>query len=205
MPKVIDELDKQIISVAREIFLQSGIRRTEMKDIARIVNVSRSTLYRHFSSKEAIAFYVARDILSEFQYYPDGLKNDKTKAGYDKFEQAVRHYTAVLMDNPEKIRFLDEFDQLFTDSYPTLEEASDYIEFNQNRNLDIYEYYQEGITDGSIRPVKDPVFEVDVLLNLVLGMAQRIIPRAQHYVEEHGYSNEFLEEAVRLVLSAVKA
>lgn len=205
MPKILDELDKQIVSIAREMFLSAGIRKTEMKDIARIVDISRSTLYRRFPSKEDIAFYIAKDILSEFHKNTDSLKNDNAMSGYDKFEQAIKHYTELLINNPDKVRFLDEFDQLFTDSYPVSEEAYEYTEFNKSKSFTIYQVYKEGIADGSIRYVENPSFEVDVLLNLTLGMAQRILPRAQHYIEEHGYSKEFLEEAVRLMLLSVKA
>jgi hypothetical protein len=133
------------------------------------------------------------------------LKNYNAKSGYDKFEQGIKHYTDILINNPDKVRFLDEFDQLFTDSYPVSEEAYEYTEFNKSKSFTIYEDYKEGVADGSIRFVDNPTFEVDVLVNLILGMAQRILPRAQHYIEEHGYSKEFLEEAVRLMLLSVKA
>lgn len=205
MPKNLDELDYQIISIAREFFLSKGIRKTEMKDIAKATDIGRSTLYRHFSNKEDIAFYIAKDILSELQEHSDQPIYSEHMTGFDKLEQELKHYTNKLINNSDKVRFLDEFDQLFTDTYPKSEEAMDYIEFNRRKGFDAYQFFKEGIEDGSIKPVVNPDFEVDVLMNLALGMAQRIIPRTQHYIEEHGFSRELVEEAVRLVLIAVKA
>lgn len=205
MPKNLDELDNQIIWIAREFFLSKGIRKTEMKDIAKAANIGRSTLYRHFSNKEDIAFYIAKDILSELQGHSDQPIYSETMSGFDKLEQELKHYSDKLINNTDKVRFLDEFDQLFTDTYPKSEVVMDYIEFNRGKGFDSYEFFKEGIEDGSIKPVANPEFEVDVLMNLALGMAQRIIPRAQHYIEEHGFSRELVEEAVRLMLIAVKA
>jgi hypothetical protein len=59
--------------------------------------------------------------------------------------------------------------------------------------------------DGSIKAVTDVEFKIDVLLNTALGIAQRIIPRREHYLEEHGYCEELLKEAVRLILLGIKA
>jgi hypothetical protein len=71
--------------------------------------------------------------------------------------------------------------------------------------MGIYQMFLEGIADGSVKKVENPEFEVDVLVNTIFGIAQRIIPRREHYIEEHGYCDEMLEEAVRLMLLAIKA
>lgn len=205
MTKVLDELDYQILSVAREFFLSKGIRNTEMKDIAKTVNIGRSTLYRHFSNKDDIAFYIARDILIEIQKYPDNLDDLEHMSGYDKLETVLKNYMNTLIQNIDKVKFLDEFDQLFTGNYPDSEEAMNYVEFNKSKSFNIYQYFQDGIEDGSIKYVSNPKFEADVIINLTLGMAQRILPRENHYIEEHGFSKELLEESVRLMLVAIKA
>jgi AcrR family transcriptional regulator len=205
MARVFVPLDYTILSVSRELFLNIGIQKTEMKDIAREAGIGRSTLYRHFASKEQIAFYIAKDILSQLISQSKKVDHYDQMNGYEKLEYGLKEYIKVLLNSQDKVRFLDEFDQLFTDSYPELEEALEYVEFNKNRDNDLNRVLLEGMKDGSIRYIEDPVFEADVLINIILGLAQRIIPRAKHYLEEHGYYNEFLEEAVRLLLVSVKA
>lgn len=205
MPGILDELDYKIISVARKFFLEEGIRKTEMKDIARTAEIGRSTLYRHFQSKEDIAFFIAKDILSGFHEAYVGVEFGEKDSGYEKFQRIVLCYMQVLIDNTDKVKFLDEFDQLFTETYPKTEEAQDFIKYNQSKNSIIYKIFQEGMQDGSIGAVDNPDFEADVLMHTILGLAQRVLPREEHFLEEHGYSTEYLKEAVRLLLNAIKA
>ncbi len=204
MPKELDDLDYKILAVARELFLSVGIRKTEMKDIALKAGIGRSTLYRHFISKEQIAFYIAKEILINLSIQVGGSNDLKDLSGYEKFELELKAFMKHLISLPEMMRFFDEFDQLFTDNYPELEEAYDYIEFNKGKSLIFIDYIKEGMKDGSIRHIEDPQFEVDVLINMTFGIAQRIIPRSKHYLEEHGYYEEILEEAVEVILRSIK-
>ncbi len=207
MARVLDEMDRKILEVSRELFMSKGIRETEMKDIAKKAEIGRSTLYRHFAGKELIAFYIAKDILTGLKNFSeDKLAEQKSmKSGYEKLVSGMTLFAGKLIESREEIRFLDEFDQYFTDSYPESEEASEYIQFNKNKDMGIYQMFMEGIADGSVKKVENPEFEADVMVNAVFGIAQRIIPRREHYLEEHGYCDEMLEEAVRLLLYAIKA
>jgi hypothetical protein len=112
----------------------------------------------------------------------------------------LKAFMKHLIASPDHMRFLDEFDQLFTDHYPELEEASDYTEFNKRKHSLFIDYLHEGMEDGSIRTIEDPEFEVNVIINMTFGIAQRIIPRSHHYVEEHGFYEEILEKAIQIIL-----
>lgn len=207
MARVLDELDERILEVSRELFLAKGIRETEMKDIAKRAGIGRSTLYRHFTGKELIAFYIAKDILTGLKTSEEDELTGQEEAlnGYEKLAKTMAVFTSNLIRSREEIRFLDEFDQYFTDSYPESEEASEYIQFNRNKNSQIYRLFLEGMEDGSIKRTDNPEFEADVLINAAFGIAQRLIPRREHYLEEHGYCEEILEEAIRLMLEGIKA
>lgn len=204
MAKNFAPLDNIILSVSRELFLTIGIRQTEMKDIARVANIGRSTLYRHFGNKEQIAFYIAKDILIELmapQHSPSDLENYN---GFQKVKFGLDELMNRLLGNPEKVRFLNEFDQIFTDSYPEFQEAQEYVEFNKQRETLLHSYLEEGIGDGSIRNIQNPIMEADVIINIIMGVAQRVIPRANHYIEEHGFYKEFLQEAIRIIMLSIK-
>ncbi len=207
MPRILDKMDENILEVSRELFLTRGLRATEMKDIAVRAGIGRSTLYRHFTGKEIIAFYIAKDILTGLRELTDTERErlNSLNNGYEKLEETMLLFTSKLIENRDKVRFLDEFDQYFTDDYPASEEADEYIQFNKNKDTVMYQYFLEGMKDGSIKAVKDAEFKIDVLLNTALGIAQRIIPRREHYLEEHGYCEELLKEAVRLILLGIKA
>ncbi len=207
MPRVLDEMDKKILEVSRELFLSKGIRETEMKDIAQRAGIGRSTLYRHFSAKELIAFYIAKDILTSLKDYSEEKLTERKdlKSGYEKLLNGMLLFAEKLVSSRKEIRFLDEFDQYFTDSYPESEEASEYIQFNKDKDMGIYQMFLEGMEDGSIRRMENPEFEADTLINAIIGFAQRIIPRREHYMEEHGFCEEMLEEAIKLMLMGLKA
>ncbi|SHL00783.1 transcriptional regulator, TetR family [Anaerocolumna jejuensis DSM 15929] len=207
MPRVLDEMDKKILEVSRELFLSKGIRETEMKDIAQRAGIGRSTLYRHFSAKELIAFYIAKDVLTSLKDYSEEKLTEQKdlKSGYEKLLNGMLLFAEKLVSSRKEIRFLDEFDQYFTDSYPESEEASEYIQFNKDKDMGIYQMFLEGMEDGSIRRMENPEFEADTLINATIGFAQRIIPRREHYMEEHGYCEEMLEEAIKLMLMGLKA
>jgi AcrR family transcriptional regulator len=207
MPRILDKMDENILEVSRELFLTRGLRATEMKDIAVRAGIGRSTLYRHFTGKEIIAFYIAKDILTGLRELTEteSERLNSLNNGYEKLEETMLLFTSKLIENRDKVRFLDEFDQYFTDDYPASEEADEYIQFNKNKDTVMYQYFLEGMKDGSIKTVTDAEFKIDVLLNTALGIAQRIIPRREHYLEEHGYCEELLKEAVRLILLGIKA
>lgn len=207
MPRVLDEMDKKILEVSRELFLSKGIRETEMKDIAQRAGIGRSTLYRHFSAKELIAFYIAKDILTSLKDYSEEKLTEQKdlKSGYEKLLDGMLLFAEKLVNSRKEIRFLDEFDQYFTDSYPESEEASEYIQFNKDKDMGIYQMFLEGMEDGSIKRMENPEFEADTLINATFGFAQRIIPRREHYMEEHGFCEEMLEEAIKLMLMGLKA
>ncbi|HEX3077126.1 MAG TPA: helix-turn-helix domain-containing protein [Lachnospiraceae bacterium] len=201
----LDDVDKEIIQVARTLFLQQGIHRTEMKDIAKHTGIGRSTLYRHFQSKDLIAFHIAKEIIVELNEGAIKEQIMKADSGYERFYLQLRANMEAMLNNPDKVRFLDEFDQIFTDGYPQSEEAEDYVEFNRSYQAPIIRYYSEGIEDGSIKACEDKHFQIEVIMSILLGMAQRIIPREQHYIQEHSHGGrEYLEEMLRLVLSSIR-
>lgn len=199
--RTLDEVDKRIIDVAREMFLQQGIQKTEMKHIAKHAGIGRSTLYRHFVSKEAISFYIAKDILVELQEISVGDQIAENMNGYDKLVLYLNTMAKTMINNPEKVRFLDEFDQIFTGVYPDSEEADAYVSFNNAYRSPAVRYYNEGIQDGSIRKNEGCSDEIEIILNLLWGLAQRVIPREQHYIQEHERSSlEYFKESLNILL-----
>lgn len=203
--RTLDEVDKRIIEVTRDLFLQQGIQKTEMKHIAKQVGIGRSTLYRHFVSKEAISFYIAKDILVELQEVPMSNQILENMNGYDKLVLYLNIMTNTMINNPDKVRFLDEFDQIFTDVYPDSDEADEYVSFNNAYKSPAVRYYNEGIQDGSIRKNNECSDEIEIILILLWGLAQRVIPREQHYIQEHERSSlEYFKESLNILLKPIK-
>jgi AcrR family transcriptional regulator len=54
-----------LVKAARELFVQNGVRRTSMEDVARHANVAKGTVYLAFDSKEALFRAVCQDLCDE--------------------------------------------------------------------------------------------------------------------------------------------
>ena len=87
----------------------------------------------------------------------------------------------------------DERDQFFGDVYPESKAAADYIAFTkQLPNGAVESALEQGIRDGSLHLSHPSWFMGRFLINTLLALAQRILPRAAHYQQEQGYSLEYL-------------
>ena len=56
----------RILTTALQLFVHQGIDRTTTKDIAKKAKVAEGTLYRHFKSKEDLAWYLFKSNLDQF-------------------------------------------------------------------------------------------------------------------------------------------
>lgn len=72
-----DEPDTTVLDAAFELFCRQGITRTTMDDVARRAGLSRITVYRRVSSKEAL---VEQVVLREFRRYLDQFVADVSRA-----------------------------------------------------------------------------------------------------------------------------
>lgn len=207
MFRKLDSLDQTILDTSRTLFMKNGIYTTEMKNIAEQCNIGRSTLYRHFTSKEQIAFYIADEIVEQLFCTDITSQVHHGMSGHEKFSLKLQSDLDYMKKHPEQIRFLDEFDQIFSDEYPNIIESKKYEENMAKVSITRrkpYIFYQEGLDDGSIRKPKDEMLQYLSILHTILGLAQRIIPRKQHFEKEHGYSTQLLDNTLSLLLFSIR-
>lgn len=199
-------LDYEILNVARTLFLKNGIVKTEMKDIAQKLGCSRSTLYRHFASKEEILFELAQEGI---QVIADAIKiptEFRFMCGFDELEWQMNSLVESLISNVEVVTFLRDFDCLYTEGYPDISLAKDF-EHNMLTPLmhkDLIKSYTRGVEDNSIKKVEEPKLLLLTLMHGCVAMAQRILPREKQYIIEHGYGQEILRNQMKLMLQALR-
>lgn len=203
MARPVDISNEMIINIAEKFFLEKGIGDTEMKDIANCAGVSRSSLYRHFESKESIAFEIAARILTEIAEVLTFPVSDSLSAP-DALLEVLTRYMNKLIENPRWVRFLDEFDQFFSDAYPEGEASSDYtLLMSRLSNGVVDDILDRGKSDGSLHIYDSIRFTGLFLLNSIMAFAQRVIPRKEHYQQEHGYSFEYLSLLPRVLVDGI--
>jgi AcrR family transcriptional regulator len=96
---------QRIADEALRLFVEKGIAETSIRDIARAAAVAEGALYRHFASKEDLAWRLFAD-----QYAALGAAVEGVQAAAPSFrgkiEAMVRHFAAAFDDNPTLFSYL---------------------------------------------------------------------------------------------------
>jgi AcrR family transcriptional regulator len=194
-------LDHKIINVSKDLFIQKGILKTEMKEIAKIVGISRSSLYRHFSSSIEIAFYVIPDVLDYLLSYndpvPDGLN------GFEALSLSMRKSADKMCNNLNMIRLVREFDMIYGSNGSNIEPPQYYDDYYTIPHVPI-KYFKQGQTDGSIRADLDAQKTSTTLVLTIMSLIEHIMLREEIYIREHGVAREFVDHALELLLSSIR-
>ncbi len=104
-----DEFDRrdQILEAANECFIQLGIQRTSVQDVARMANVSRGTVYRYFEDRNVLI-----DAAIEFgaqRFYKDvaaAMAKKSTLA--EKIGAMVETHAKILLTHRTRNRLMSD-------------------------------------------------------------------------------------------------
>ncbi len=200
------DTDKKILSIARRLFAQNGIVNIEMNDICRELGCSRSTLYRHFSSKEAILFRLASDSVVKIMDSAIIPPRMSFANGYEALVWQLRAQAAFMMKNVDEIIFTRDFDCFFPQLMLDREEVIEYEKeiMSTRGRKEMLKSIRRGIEDGSIRSLENPELSLFTLINASIAMAQRILPREDVYRNELGYGREMLDVHMGFLVTALK-
>jgi len=91
MPKVLSDIQKKILSTAESHFDQFGFEKTEMRDIARELNISVGTIYLHFENKQELFRQV---IFQDWQ---------KTESKLEELSQSQNRASAIFRSMLEEL------------------------------------------------------------------------------------------------------
>ena len=201
-----NETDRNILALAKKMLLSNGLLNTDMKDIAKELGCSRSTLYRHFSSKGDILIILATDALKTIRdslIIPDGFR---FVTGYDAFCWQLNSMMDGMIHHVDDITFLRDFDCFYTSSYPGTTNTEAFLKqvTKSTYKSPLQESFDRGMKDGSIRQVNNPELCVLTIVHSCIALAQRTLPREQHFIEEYGYGQEILREQVKILTDYVK-
>jgi AcrR family transcriptional regulator len=96
---------QRISDEALRLFVEKGIAETSIRDIARAAHVAEGALYRHYASKDDLAWRLFAD-----QYAALGAAVDAVQAAAPTFEgkirALVRHFCQAFDDNPVLFSYL---------------------------------------------------------------------------------------------------
>ena len=190
-----------ILQCAEKLLLKNGYIHTDLSQIAAMVGIDKRTIYRYFESKEALAFAVWGDVLS--QLMDIGMDID-VGSGYENLKKMLEVYVDSAIERRDRIKFLGEFDHMFSGEYPKIEEAEDFISYIQTNKSAVTLYINQGVADQSIRNDIDVDLVSSTISNMMLALCQRIVIREKHLKEEQGYAFEMLNEAIKIILTGIE-
>ncbi|MFI6504260.1 TetR/AcrR family transcriptional regulator [Nonomuraea typhae] len=130
----------RIQAVARELFLEKGVRGTSLQDIADRLGMTKPALYYHFSSRDDLVHSIIRPLFAEGEAYLSSLEKRGQVSAADLlgeyFDFHYRHRDLVLLLLKELIALTElglvdwAFDSrerlaaLLVGENPTLEQAA---------------------------------------------------------------------------------
>lgn len=195
---------ERILQVAEAQFVDRGIERTQMIDIAEASGINRRTLYRYFPTKDLLAFEVEMIVIDKIQNYMGSLAvHDARGTGLACVEA---YFDRVDMGRiRDLLRFTAEFDRYFQNEYPDSELTRRFIESINPQNDPLYHTIERGIADGSIRGDMSATEIYHFISQSFFALFQRLILRRNHLKDEYCGGVDFEDVFKRLIIKAIGA
>jgi len=196
---------KNIVNVAKQLFLEKGFSHTNMADIAEMAKISRKTLYRYFSSKEDIAMEIELDVFELFIVVQDKYVKTLSGNGYEKLSRYLEKLDSLVDEYSQLIRFTGMFDYYLVGEYPNTHVRESFIALIQKVDYPFITFLSEGIQDGSIVTDTDVHYLARTISNSFLALAQRVVTRETQLNQEQNIdSRRILSIQRQLFLKALK-
>ncbi len=178
-----------IVETAQEVFLTKGLFQTVMDDIAKAADITRRTLYRHFETKEDIAFEVAIALLTDWNQTQETFAREARGTGLDQVIGFLMASIDHMEDKRDILAYLGAFDFYFQDSQTAMPTKENLDRFNKVILVSdqlMKAMLDQGIRDGSIKETTDVALMVPTMSHVLWSFGQRIAIRADHIQEESG-------------------
>ncbi|MEO7113807.1 MAG: TetR/AcrR family transcriptional regulator [Polyangiaceae bacterium] len=136
MPAVTESTKSQLLTQARDLFLEVGLAKFSLREVARRAGVSAPAVYRHFADKEALFSGVCNMALEIFYaYLIKALAGKTPRARLDICTQQYlrfgsenpRDYRLIFMGDRETFQKLAEKKVMVEDRGPTFQFLMDRV------------------------------------------------------------------------------
>ena len=150
----------QIDRTALKLFAKKGIKETTTREIAAEAQIAEGTLYRHYKSKDELAWFLFRDNYSELGQQLNRVQAVEETAK-DKIQAMIRYFCYAF----EADR--DMFNYLFLARHDHIQRIGPRL---PNPYLVFRRVVSQGMRSGEI-PRQDP----DVATSMVMGVVLQVI------------------------------
>ncbi len=185
-------------------FIQNGIEKTQMIEIAQGCEINRRTLYRYFATKDLLAFEVEMIVMDRIQRYMGSLVSAQELG--TGAEHVRAYFARVEMARIQDwLRYTAEFDRYFQNEYPDSGLTRKFIEAIRPENDPLFRFIEEGIADGSILADASARELYHFISQSFFALFQRLILRRNHLMEEYCGAVDFEDMFRKVMLRAIGA
>jgi AcrR family transcriptional regulator len=163
-------LKEELLQTATEMIDKEGIDSITLRDLTQRLGTSRTAVYRHFASKEALILGVIEKGYEQLDRLFTPIFEDHTQSVAQRFNAMARAYLDFAIEHPNLYRLL------FGDKYhQEREELCDYKDESQATGLyALIGLLVEGQEEGSIAQV-NPMVQAAMAWASIHGLASLLI------------------------------
>lgn len=201
-----DNVQESLLTACTKLFLSEGIRETEMQQIAVHAGISRSTLYRYVNDKDQLVFMVATDLMYRTVNRCVSVSTESQQNGLEKLRHFCHTFAAELTGMPGLVRFLSEIKLIYGARPAETPEAKMYTEGVSRLLHREAQFLFEGLSDGSIRCLEDPMGFISLLIHTIHGLATCTLASEMYNGTIYTTSNlEEINRTVDILLDSIRA
>lgn len=157
----LSDLRQQILSTAKNLFIQQGYHGLSMRQIAEALGVSKAALYYYFHDKEELFLAILDTYLDEMEAELQRVRQEQTSA-----RQRIRAVVEIILRQPADQRAVIRLSsQEMAQLSPPARQAFSRV-YHQKFIDRIYAILEEGVQGGELRPV-DPSLAAWALLGML--------------------------------------
>ncbi len=157
-----------VLAISVDVFNERGFDGTSMEDLAHRLGVSKSTIYHHIESKEALLGLALDQALTCLEEVADDVRR-LDGAAVDRLDALLRASVHVLVDRLPYVTLL-----LRVRGNSEIERRA----LARRRRIDrlAAELVKEAVGDGDLRPGVDPVITAHLLFGTVNSLTEWLKP-----------------------------
>ena len=195
---------QRILQAAWALFDQHGIDRVSMADITASSGVQPSTIYQYFANKDEIVWAVLADVM---QKASERARSFEVAAnGLARITALLEFMADDLVNNPETVRFMAQFDAMYARHWPAERLISLESQINPAGFDAFATLIRDGIADGSLRSDLDPGLTMHAVINTVIGAQRRLVSLGNKVEQEYGQPvDRLFRETIRILLLGLRA
>ena len=201
------ELDRRI-SRRKEIiknaaireFMESGIDRTKISDIALRAEIGEATIYRYFSTKPQLVMECAvklwHVVMTKLILQIHGKKEEGLD-GFAKIREILLLFGSLYEKYPELLRLLNQLDNYASQGKLVKEQMQQFTKEVITTQFILQEIVQEGQWDGSIRSDFDAAQFCVAATHSIVAVSQKMLFRNE--LEKVGFAYSFRPQIQDLI------